>query len=603
MIMKSSQLLVPILAFALLAILVDGCRTNKPEFSNPASAQTTNPFLETPAEYNARVRWFRDAKFGIFVHWNPSSVNGTEISCSRNGVGREKYDNLYKQFKAENFNADEWIRIFHDAGARYAVFVPKHHDGFSMFDTKASDYNVMHTPFARDYIKEISEACARSDVRFCLYYSIMDWWNPTYRGNTGADLTEYEKVMKTHLTELLTHYGPVGCIWFDGDWEGSWTHEYGRDLYAFVRGIQPAVLVDNRVEPRPSVDGPYCNKLGSFYNAPDAVGDYQAREMEVGKFCMDNAWDSCLNLNGAPGDHWSWVPPVKVRPLPELLNWLIQCIGRDGNMLLGVGPRPDGTIDPDSIARLHEIGDWLKTHGEAVYGTRGGPYLPGDWGVSTRKGNKVFVFMTHWSGGTLKLPALSANVTSARILGEETGETLSFTPTDSLWTLRASQALNSSQILVVELTLDHDVMNLPIARNLPTVDVSVMPSLSQGKPVEVSSVWPGREDELNKSHITDGKLDTIWAAEESARSAWVTVDLQATQEVSAAMLSDAPYGRTQAFDLEAQVDCGWKKIAEGTTIGDGLNLSFPPVKAQLFRLNILKASDTPTLAEFQLFGK
>jgi len=202
------------------------------------------------------------------------------------------------------------------------------------------------------------------------------------------------------------------------------------------------------------------------------------------------------------------------------------------------------------------------------------------------------------------LPALSANVTSARILGEETGETLSFTPTDSLWTLRAPQALSGAQILVVELTLDHDVMNLPIARNLPTVDVSAMPSLSQGKPVEVSSVWPGREDELNKSHITDGKLDTLWAAEESARSAWVTVDLQKECEVSRVMLSDAPYGRTQAFDLEAQIDGGeWKKIAEGTTIGEGLNLSFPPVKAQLFRLNIHKASDTPTLAEFQLFRK
>ncbi len=571
--------------------------------SYSASAQTSDPFHETPAEYNARVQWFRDAKFGIFVHWNPSSLGGTEISWSRDKVGREKYDQLYKQFKAENFNADEWIKIFHDAGARYAVFVPKHHDGFSMFNTKTSDYNVMHTPFGRDYIKEMSEACAKSDVRFCLYYSIMDWWNPAYHGNTGADLTEYEKVMKTHLTELLTHYGPVGCLWFDGNWEGSWTHEYGRDLYAFVRGIQPATLVGNRVEPRPSVAGPYCNVMGSFYNAPDAVGDYQAREMEVGKFCMDNAWDSCLNLNGAPGDHWSWAPPVKVRPLPELLNWLIQCIGRDGNMLLGVGPRPDGTIDPDSIARLHEIGDWLKTHGEAVYGTRGGPYLPGDWGVSTRKGNKVFVFMTHWSGGTLKLPALSANVKSARILGEEKGETISFTPMDSLWILRAPQAISGAQILVVELTLDHDVMNLPTARNLPTVDVSAMPSLSQGKPVKVSSVWPGREDELNKSHITDGKLDTLWAAEESARSAWVTMDLQTTQEVSAAMLSDAPYHRTQAFDLEAQVDGEWKKIAEGTTIGDGLNLSFQPVKAQLFRLNILKASDTPTLAEFQLFGK
>jgi alpha-L-fucosidase len=409
--------------------------------------------------------------------------------------------------------------------------------------------------------------------------------------------------MKTHLTELLTHYGPVGCIWFDGDWEGSWTHKYGRDLYAFVRGIQPATLVDNRIEPRPSVDGPYCNALGSFYNAPDAVGDYQAREMEVGKFCMDFAWDSCRNLNGAPGDHWSWAPPVMARPLPEILNWLIQCIGRDGNMLLGVGPRPDGTIDPDSIARLHEIGDWLKTHGEAVYGTRAGPYLPGDWGVSTRKGNKVFVFMTHWSGGTLKLPALSANVTSARIVGKETGETLFFTPTDSLWTVRVPQALSGAQILVVELVLDHDVMNLPIARNLPTVEVSTVPSLSQGKPVEVSSVWPGREVELNNLHITDGKLYALWAAEESARSAWVTVDLRTVQEASSAMLSDAPYGRTQAFDLEARVDGDWKKIAEGTTISDRLSLSSPLVRAQLFRPNIRKASDTPTLAEFQLFAQ
>jgi alpha-L-fucosidase len=584
---KSNQLLVRILPFALIAVLIDGCCTNKPDSSKPVSAQTPDPFHETAAEYNARAQWFRDAKLGIFVHWNPSSLVGKEISWSRDGVGREKYDQLYKQFKGENFNADEWIKIFHDAGARYAIFVPKHHDGFCMFDTKTSDYNVMHSPFGRDYIKEMSKACAKSDVRFCLYYSILDWWNPAYSGKAGADLTEYEKVMKTHLTELLTHYGPVGCLWFDGDWEGSWTHERGRDLYAFVRGLQPATLIGKRVEP-------------SSDHAPDAVGDYEEREMDIGNFSMGKVWDSCLDLNSAG---WAWVPPVKLRPLPELLNWLVQCIGRDGNMLLGVGPRPDGTIDPDSIARLHELGGWLKTHGKAVYGTRGGPYLPGDWGVSTRKGNKVFVFMTHWNGGTLKLPALSANVKSARILGEEAGETLSFTPTDSLWTLRAPRATSDAQILVVELTLDHDVTDLPMVMNRPTVDVSDIPSLSKGKPVEVSSVWPGREDELNKSHITDGKLDTLWAAEESARSAWVTVDLQTTQEVSAAMLSDAPYGRTQSFDLEAQVNGDWKKIAEGTTIGDRLNLSFPPVKAQLFRLNIRKASDTPTLAEFQLFAK
>jgi alpha-L-fucosidase len=576
--------------------------------SGPAAAQTPdtqtqtfNPFRETPAEYNARVQWFRDAKLGIFIHWNPSSINGTEISWSRDKVGHEKYDNLYKQFTAKNFNADEWIKLFHDAGIRYAVFVPKHHDGFCMFDTKTSDYNVMHTPFGRDYIKEVSEACAKSDVRFCLYYSILDWWNPAYHGNRGADLTEYEKVMKTHLTELFTNYGPVGCLWFDGNWEDSWTHAYGRDLYAFVRGLQPATLVGNRVEPRPKVDGPYCNLMGSFYNAPDAVGDYQAREMDIGKLYMDKAWDSCYSLNAGPGDgdHWSWVPPMNNRPLPDIVNWLVQCIGRDGNMLLGVGPRPDGTIDPDSAARLHELGGWMKTHGEAVYGTRAGPYQPGDWGVSTRKGNKVFVFVTNWSGGTLKLPALPFNVTSARILGEETTEPLSFTPTDLLWTLQGPKALSGTQFTVVELTLDHDVMDLPMAVNLPTVEAPQ--SISQGKPVEVSGEWQGREEELSKNHVNDGNLATIWAAPENARNGWVQIDLGEDHTIGSVLLDEGPFQRCEKFEVQAQIDGEWKTLASGTTIGNRKRLSFEPIKAQVFRLNILQASDTPTLAEFQLF--
>jgi alpha-L-fucosidase len=573
--------------------------------SGPALAQThdtkaPNPFRETPAEYNARVQWFRDAKLGIFIHWNPSSVNGTEISWSRNEVGHEKYDNLYKQFKAENFNADEWIKIFHDAGAKYAVFVPKHHDGFCMFDTKTSDYNVMHTPFGRDYIKEISAACAKSDVRFCLYYSIMDWTNPTYHG----DLTEYRQVMKIHLTELLTHYGPVGCIWFDGNWNSPWTHADARDMYAFVRGLQPAVMLNNRIEPEPGVSGPYCNQHGSFYNAPDAVGDYQAREMEIGKFYTDKAWDSCYSLNAGPGDgdHWSWVPPINNRPVADLITRLVQCIGRDGNMLLGVGPRPDGTIDPDSIARIHELGDWMRAHGEAVYGTRAGPYQPGDWGVSTRKGNKVFVFVTNWAGGTLKLPALSANVTSSRILGEETGEALSFTPTDSLWTIKGPQALRDTPITVVELTLDHDVMDLPMAMNLPTVELSDVPSISQGKPVEVSGEWTGRA-ELSKAHVTDGNLSTIWSAPQNARDGWVKIDLGEDRTIGDVLLDEGPDQRCQKFEVQAQIAGAWKTLATGTTIGHRKYLSFEPTTAQVFRVMIDQASSVPTLAEFQLFER
>ena len=217
------------------------------------------------------------------------------------------------------------------------------------------------------------------------------------------------------------------------------------------------------------------------------------------------------------------MPPITVRSLPELLDCLTQCIGRDGNMLLGVGPRPDGMIDPDSIARLHELGVWLKTHGEAVYGTRGGPYWPGDWGVSTRKGNKVFLFVTNWRGGTLKLPALLPKVTSVRILREDTMEPLSFAPTDSLWTLLAPDTLRGTHITVVELTLDHNAMDLPMAVNLPIVEAPVEPSISKGKPVEVSGEWKGCEEELSKNHVNDGNFDTIRAAPENSHDGWVKI--------------------------------------------------------------------------------
>jgi alpha-L-fucosidase len=553
-----------------------------------------DPFHETRAQYDARAQWLRDAKVGVFLHWNPSSLIGQEISWCRGAYGAEKYDRLYQQFKGERFNAEEWVRLFHEAGIRYAVIVPKHHDGFCMFDTKTSDYNVMHSPFGRDYVREMAQACGKSDVRFCLYYSVLDWWNPKYSGKAGADLTAYKnEVFKPHMQELLTKYGPVGCIWFDGHWEASWTHADGREMYSYIRQLQPATLLGNRLDQKATADGPNCKWTGSFFNgAPDPVGDYQAREMDIGKFYMDKAWDSCLNISSCG---WAWVPPMTVRPLPEILNWLIQCIGRDGNILLGVGPRPDGTIDPASAARLLEIGDWLKLNGEAVYGTRGGPYLPGKWGVSTRQGHRVFLFVTKWKDGALTLPALPAEVKSARLI---TRGPVSFERAGTNLVLQVPEVFRRPEATIIELTLGREAMTLPL------ITVPAPVNLAHGQPVAVSSVWPGREEkDLKPSHITDGDPGTTWAAEEKARDAWVTVELPRECEVGEAMLSDAPYGRTQAFDLEAQVGGEWKPLARGTTVGSELNLEFAPVRARLFRLNIRKASNTPTLAEFQLFGK
>ncbi len=543
----------------------------------------------------------RDAKFGVFLHWNPSSLIGGEISWCRASYGPAAYDLLYKQFKGENFNADEWITLFHNAGIRYAVVVPKHHDGFSMFNTATSTYNAMNSPFGRDYVKEMSDACSKSDVRFCLYYSILDWWNPLYSSAAGANLTQYkENVFKPHMRELLTNYGPVGCLWFDGHWDAAWTHADGREMYSYVRNLQPNTLVGNRIDQKATADGPYCTWTGSFFNgAADPVGDYQAREVDLGKYYTGKAWDCCFSLCGV-SSKWSWVPPMVPRPLSEVIGWLVQCIGRDGSMLLGVGPRADGTIDPDSSARLLEVGDWMTSNGEAVYSTRGGPYLPGDSCVSTRKGNKVFVFVTQWHGETLSLPALPANVTSSRLLSGGNG---TFAATGSTWTMTVPTANRSPLVTIVELTLDRDAMSLA------TVALPALKVVSTGKPVTASGEWLGRETELSKSHVTDGDFGTIWAGPQNSRSGWLEIDLGANHLVESVLLDEGGYVRCGAFEVQAFVGGVWQSVVSGTGIGANLNLGFVPVMAQRFRLSVTvnQAAGTPdgepTIAEFQLLER
>jgi len=208
---------------------------------------------ETPREYAARAQWLRDAKIGVFVHWNPSSIIAQEISWSRKDMARTSTTSFTNSSRGK-VQRRRLGELFYDSGIRYAVIVSKHHDGFSMFDTKVpvcSEYSVMKAPFGRDYVKEISDACHRDGVKFCLYYSVLDWWNPNYSAEAGADLRAYkEEIFKPHMQELLTKYGDVGYIWFDGSWESSWTHADGREMYGFIRRLQPATLIGNRIEPR-----------------------------------------------------------------------------------------------------------------------------------------------------------------------------------------------------------------------------------------------------------------------------------------------------------------------------------------------------------------
>jgi len=380
-------------------------------------AQSPRP--ETEQERDERMKWWREARFGMFIHWGPVSLKGTEIGWSRGKeVPIEEYDNLYKQFNPEKFDASEWVSIAKEAGMKYMVITSKHHDGFCLWDSKYTNYDIMSTPFKRDVIKELADQCRRQGIKFNTYYSIIDWYQPDYlprgRGDKrpveGADFERYVKYMKNQLREIITRYGPLGIMWFDGEWENHWSPERGWDLYRYVRSLQPDILVNNRVgKGRQGMKG--ITKKDKEY-----AGDYATPEQEIGQFNIEDAWETNMTLCR----QWAWKPNDKMKSLKECIQTLVRVLGGDGNFLFNVGPMPDGRIEPRQVERLREMGQWVKKHGESIYGTSGGPLKPGLWGASTHKGNRIYVHIFDWpKNGELEVPMSPNRVKRAYLLAYE----------------------------------------------------------------------------------------------------------------------------------------------------------------------------------------
>jgi alpha-L-fucosidase len=361
------------------------------------------------------IRQWQDMRFGMFVHWGPVSLKGTEIGWSRGReVPTEEYDQLYRQFNPVAFDADQWVHTARQAGMKYLVVTSKHHDGFCLWNSQLTDYDIMSTPFARDVLKELSAACKKQDIMFCTYYSICDWRHPDYptdspggKGRkTDAKMERYIPYMKGHLRELLEGYGPLGILWFDGEWEQPWTHEHGLDLYAYVRSLQPDILINNRVDKgRRGMEG--------VTTSAEYAGDYDTPEQRVGGFNRERPWETCMTICR----QWAWKPNDEMKSLDECLRTLIYTVGGDGNLLLNVGPMPDGRIEPRQAGRLAEMGQWLEEYGDGIYGTRGGPFRPGKWGASTCKQRNVYLYVMQWpEEGPLLLPPLPRTITSCQTL-------------------------------------------------------------------------------------------------------------------------------------------------------------------------------------------
>ncbi len=397
-----------ILFYSLLAVTPLLAATTPPD-----PATKTGDVEPIPVQESAIAKW-REARFGMFIHWGPVSLTNQEISWSRGSKSLpvEKYDALYQQFDPEKFNADAWVAVAKAAGMKYIVLTCKHHDGFCLWDTKQTDYNIMHTPFKRDVVKELSAACKNQGVAFGCYYSTCDWRNPDFPltspgGKTvreKSDLDRYTAYLKAQVTELLQNYGPLFTLWFDVP--ERFDRNRGQGVINMARTIQPDIVIDDRT---------------------GAPGDYSTPEQKLGSFNLTRPWESCMTVSAH--NQWAWGGDKDgVKPLEKILFMLINCAGGDGNMLLNVGPRPTGEIDAEQAARLKEVGDWLAKNGESIYGTRGGPYTPTPDYAATRAGHTIYLHILKWNGDTAVLPPLPVEIISSSLLVGKGKATVTSTP-------------------------------------------------------------------------------------------------------------------------------------------------------------------------------
>ena len=342
-----------------------------------------------------------NARFGMFITWGPASLKGTEISWSRDAIGRETYDNLYKQFNPVKFDAKEWVAIAKSAGMKYIVFVAKHWDGFCLWPTKTTEYKLGNSPFKRDICGELAKEAQKAGFKIGWYFCPADKHDPDCHTERNEG---YLDRMRGQITELLSNYGEISVMWFDyaAPPEGKpWDQE---NTYALVKKLQPKIIINNRLDMDKMADY-WAQQVG-----PNA--DYYTPEQFVGGYNDKTPWETNMTI----GTQWSYKPNDEIKSAAECIRTLLLCVGSDGNFLFNVGSTPLGEIGAPQPQRLKEAGEWLKKFRESVYGTRGGPFKPNGLIASTRKGNAIYVHVLRPISGTLTLPAVSKKVNSAAVI-------------------------------------------------------------------------------------------------------------------------------------------------------------------------------------------
>ena len=378
-------------------------------FALSANAQTV--YTPTPENLQAR-QWFQDSKFGMFIHWGVYSVLGDgEWVMNNQSIDKQTYQKLPAFFNPISFDPGEWVSLAKAAGMKYITITSKHHDGFAMWDSKLTDWDIVdRTPYGKDVLKMLAEECKRQGIKLFFYHSHLDWFQENYfpRGNTGqttgrpekGDWYKYLDYMDGQLTELLTNYGEIGGIWFDGHWDKKDADWRLDKTYKLIHSLQPAALVGNNHHLAPFAgedfqmfekDLPGQKTTG--FNPDQKTGELPFETCET----MNNSWG--FNLQ----DH-------NYKSTKGLIHYLVKAAGYNSNFLLNIGPMPNGKIQPEFVKTLKEVGTWMDKYGETIYGTRGGPVSPRAWGVMTQKGNKVYVHILTPEDNNLLIPDFGKKV-------------------------------------------------------------------------------------------------------------------------------------------------------------------------------------------------
>ena len=518
---------------------------------------------EDPLARDTRMAWWREAKFGMFIHWGLYALPADgEWHMRKHQLPLAEYQKLAGRFNPTRFNADDWAALAHDAGMKYMVLTTKHHDGFAMFHSQASDYNITDaTPFKRDPLKELSEACPKYDIKLGTYYSVIaDWGHPG--GGAGCpkwdkaqegNLDDYiDKVAVPQVKELLTHYGPIAVMWFDSDGAQPATQAQA-DRFAPALKLQPNLIVDPRLRGYP--------------------GDFETCEGHIPMLPPHKDWELCTRTNGC----WGYTG-APARSFQSLLHELVEAWGKGGNVLLNVGPDASGMIPADSAARLREIGTWLKINGEAIYGSTRGPfdYLP--WGWTTRKGDMLYLMVLNWpKDGVLKVPMT--------------------TPVARAWLLA-----DASRQVAVEATDALTVLKLPIEAPDPNAsviaihlkgDVPQVRSLLLNKPVTAS------ENQRNAGTVVNGGAGGDWRIK--SQTGTLEVDLGQPRTFAVLRLT-TPYTAAATILLEVNDGATWRTVyRDDHPQGTEWVTTFPPVTGQAVRLTVTSAKPEIRVGVFELF--